>query len=221
MTVRYRRRLDELSWEAIRGADAHHAAGHDWGALPGWLAAAYERGEVVFATHPVRVILVRDKQIIEQALADEWICSTGDEIKVLSADSFAKYFETADTVPLTFEQLRGVNVARCRRWHPTWGEPDDGWSGADWSNAMCGEAGETANVVKKIRRHELGVAQGELDVRLDVLLARLADELADTITYADLLAAHYGIDLAAAVASKFNRVSIRQTFPERLPEITT
>jgi NTP pyrophosphatase (non-canonical NTP hydrolase) len=44
----------------------------------------------------------------------------------------------------------------------------------------------------------------------------LAEEIADTVTYADLLAAHYGIDLAAAVADKFNRVSRRQGFPDRL-----
>jgi NTP pyrophosphatase (non-canonical NTP hydrolase) len=92
----------------------------------------------------------------------------------------------------------------------------DEWTGADWSNAMCGEAGETANVVKKLRRVETGTTPGPDDPPLDRLREMLAEEIADTVTYADLLAAHYGIDLAAAVADKFNRVSRRQGFPDRL-----
>jgi NTP pyrophosphatase (non-canonical NTP hydrolase) len=82
---------------------------------------------------------------------------------------------------------------------------------------MAGEAGETCNVVKKLRRAECGM-RGVLDADPAGLLARLADELADTVTYADLLATYYGIDLAAAIASKFNRVSELQGFPEQLPE---
>lgn len=40
---------------------------------------------------------------------------------------------------------------------------------------------------------------------------------ADMLNLADLLAAKYGIDLAAAIVHKFNVVSERQDFPERLP----
>jgi NTP pyrophosphatase (non-canonical NTP hydrolase) len=112
------------------------------------------------------------------------------------------------------EALRTANVTRLRRWH---GETE--WSGADWSNAMCGEAGEAANVVKKLRRHETGL--GEVSANTpppDELLTALADELADVVAYLDLLAHHYGIDLATAVAAKFNRVSERNGFPERLDE---
>lgn len=119
---------------------------------------------------------------------------------------------------LSFRALREANVTRCKRWHPGFLSGDaDEWTGADWSNAMCGEAGETANVVKKLRRVETGTAPGPDDPSPDRLKEMLADELADTVTYADLLAAHYGIDLAEAVARKFNRVSERQGFPDRLP----
>jgi NTP pyrophosphatase (non-canonical NTP hydrolase) len=119
-------------------------------------------------------------------------------------------------VSLSFNELRRANEARCTRWHP--GFPHDkAWTGADWSNAMCGEAGETANVVKKLRRLETGAAPGPDDPSYEALLEMLADEIADTITYADLLAAFYGIDLAEAIARKFNRVSARQGFPDRLP----
>jgi hypothetical protein len=37
-----------------------------------------------------------------------------------------------------FHQVREQNVSRLARWH---GDDND-WSLADWSNAMCGEAGE-------------------------------------------------------------------------------
>lgn len=73
-----------------------------------------------------------------------------------------------------------------------------------------------ANVVKKLRRYECGL-KGQLDPAEPELRSMLADEIADVICYVDLLATYYGIDVAAAVTSKFNRVSERQDFPERLP----
>lgn len=115
--------------------------------------------------------------------------------------------------PLTFDALRVANSARKVRWH---GDADE-WTGADWSNAMCGEAGEAANVVKKLRRHETSTGTAYNTPPVDELLAALAEELADVVTYADLLAEKYGIDLAASVVAKFNRVSAAQDFPERLP----
>lgn len=118
---------------------------------------------------------------------------------------------------LSFATLRAANVTRCRRWHPGFlSESGDEWTGADWSNAMCGEAGEAANVVKKLRRYECDVPGSPDDPSPCRLHEMLAEELADVVTYCDLLAAHYGIDLGAAVVGKFNRVSIRQGFPERL-----
>ena len=118
---------------------------------------------------------------------------------------------------LSFDDLRAANTSRAKRWHPGFPD-DDAWTGADWSNAMCGEAGEAANVVKKLRRHECLLAGSGLALQPEEgLLADLALELADTVTYLDLLAAKYGIDLGDAVARKFNIVSERQGFPERLP----
>ena len=114
---------------------------------------------------------------------------------------------------LDFAVLRVVNAARLRRWHDPESEP---WTGADWSNAMCGEAGEVANVVKKLRRHETRTSpQGDPDEL--TLRAWLASELADVVLYADLLAKHYHIDLGGAVIAKFNLKSEEQGFPERLP----
>ena len=120
---------------------------------------------------------------------------------------------------LTFAALRAVNTQRARRWHPGFPQ-EDGWTGADWSNAMCGEAGETANVVKKLRRAETNM-KGALDPERPVLVNHLAEEIADTLIYLDLLAAFYGIDLGAAVAAKFNKVSKREGLPERLPSVSS
>lgn len=116
---------------------------------------------------------------------------------------------------LTFTKLSKTNRSRCERWHPDFDWDGASWTGADWSNAMCGEAGEAANVVKKLRRVETGTP-GPDDPPSEELKRMLADELGDIIAYADLLAQFYGIDLGRAVASKFNRVSERNGFPERL-----
>lgn len=113
---------------------------------------------------------------------------------------------------LTFGAFSVASASRRNRWHT----PDTiPWTGADWSNAMCGEAGEAANVVKKLRRHETGMP----DVLTEhELRQKLADELGDVIAYAELVAQHYGLDLGECVARKFNKISRREGFPERLPE---
>ena len=177
---------------------------------------------------------------------------------------------------LAFAELRQANVERCKLWHP--GFPNDGlWDARHWLNAVLGEVGEVANVVKKLHRHEIGTP-GALDAPYEDLLDHLADELVDVICYGDLycafkgwewrprrrivafapaerddatdiclemgasigsailarddvqarrhveavvaacqqLAGFYAIDLAGAVVRKFNRVSERQGFPQRL-----
>ena len=114
---------------------------------------------------------------------------------------------------LTFADVAHVNRKRAERWHPNF--PHDGWTGADWGNAMAGEAGETCNVVKKLRRDDLGLHQAQAGTRAE-LMAKLATEIGDTFLYLDLLAQFYGLDLATCVVDTFNRVSIREDFPERL-----
>lgn len=108
--------------------------------------------------------------------------------------------------PLTFAGFRRANVARCEdAFHPL-----ASWSEADWMTAAHGELGEAANLIKKRRRGE-AIPDEEV-----------AKELADAVTYIDLLAARMGIDLGAAVARKFNEVSLRVgsaiTLPANSPE---
>lgn len=114
---------------------------------------------------------------------------------------------------LGFRQLRAVNVARAERWHA-----EHPWSGSDWMVAAMGELGEAGNYVKKLNRARDGIA-GANDPGVSTLTLGLAEELADAVTYIDLIAAKYGIDLARHVAAKFNHVSEREGFPERLPEL--
>ena len=119
---------------------------------------------------------------------------------------------------LTLWDLHEVNTLRATKWHPGfpyWETPAQEWNLADWSNAMQGEAGEAGNVVKKIRRHETG-HPGSQDPNLRVLLEKLGEELADTLIYLDLVATKAGINLAEAVKNKFNAVSDREGFSEKL-----
>lgn len=116
------------------------------------------------------------------------------------------------TEDLTFKAVSDINRERANRWHgdPFW---KDGWTGADWSNAMAGEAGEACNVVKKLRRQDFGIQQAEASSR-EQLLESLAKEIGDTFLYLDLLAQYYRLDLAKCVVDTFNRVSVREGFPE-------
>lgn len=125
------------------------------------------------------------------------------------------------TVNLTFTEVSTINAKRADRWHHGFPNEVDGWTGADWSNAMQGEAGEAGNVVKKLRRIETSIRQAEQGQERDeayeaMLKQKLATEIGDTFLYLDLLAQFYGLDLQRCVVDTFNRVSIREGFPERI-----
>lgn len=107
---------------------------------------------------------------------------------------------------LTFNTLRGGNKARLpefknKHGEPAHSEPDGSdWSDAQWLQAVIGELGEYANLKKKIERGDLTMENTKGD---------LARELADVVTYLDILAFRLGIDLGQAVMDKFNEVSER------------
>jgi len=68
-----------------------------------------------------------------------------------------------------------------------------------------GELGEAANVAKKLNRVRDGIT-GNSETPEELRKA-LADELADTFIYLDLLATSQGIDLQCAIVDKFDRTS--------------
>lgn len=112
---------------------------------------------------------------------------------------------------LTFATLKQANASRCGRWHHN-GISD--WTLSDWAVATAGELGEAMNVIKKLNRERDQIKGNSLTV--DELRQALADELADTAIYLDILANAAGVDLGAAIVAKFNRTSEKNGFPERL-----
>jgi NTP pyrophosphatase (non-canonical NTP hydrolase) len=107
---------------------------------------------------------------------------------------------------LDFQTLRDANLARLplfknRKGEPAHSEPDGSdWALSAWCNAVCGELGEAANLIKKIERG---------DFTLDEARDALGKELADVMTYLDILAYRAGVDLGAATVAKWNEVSER------------
>lgn len=107
---------------------------------------------------------------------------------------------------LTFDDLRRANVRRLPQFKNARGEPAhsqaDGsdWALSAWCNAVCGELGELANLIKKVERG---------DFTLNVAREDIANELADVVTYLDILAFRCGVDLGEATQEKFNAVSRR------------
>ena len=112
---------------------------------------------------------------------------------------------------LTFSTLAAANIFRCRRWH----DPE-GWSPQMWGLAMCGEAGEVANALKKLHRHDEGIQQAVDSKDRAVLVQNVATEIGDTVVYLDLLAQRLGLRLEDCVRDTFNRISVREGFPDRL-----
>ena len=115
-------------------------------------------------------------------------------------------YMTYTTGGLTFNVLRQANTARLPQFKNKHGEKahskDDGsdWSPAQWLQAVVGELGEYANLAKKFERGDLTAEE---------FRALAADELADTVTYLDILAKQLDINLGHATLRKFNRISER------------
>jgi NTP pyrophosphatase (non-canonical NTP hydrolase) len=106
---------------------------------------------------------------------------------------------------LKFSDLRTANVIRLPQFRNAKGElchlPDGSdWSPSQWGQAVTGEWGEYANVRKKFERG---------DMSEDEFKIAAGKELADVITYLDILAFRLGIDLGDAVIQKFNEVTER------------
>ena len=116
---------------------------------------------------------------------------------------------------LTFNALRSANKARLPQFKNSKGEPahsqPDGsdWALSTWCNAVLGELGEAANLIKKIERG---------DITLNEAREALGKEFADVVTYLDILAFRAGVDLGRTTMDKFNEVSVRIGSTIRLAE---
>lgn len=102
---------------------------------------------------------------------------------------------------LNLDTLRTANLERLPRFkngkgNPAHTSPDGSdWSLAEWSNAVLGELGEAANIIKKITRG---------DYALEDVRGELGKEFADVLIYLDILAYQAGIDLGNATIEKWN-----------------
>lgn len=109
---------------------------------------------------------------------------------------------------LSFRTLRAANIQRLPEFKNAQGvvahtDPEGrDWSYNDWMVAVCGEVGELANMLKKIRRGDLGPGDFEHHWR-----AMIADEIADIAIYLDILALQFNLDLGTVIREKFNRKS--------------
>jgi NTP pyrophosphatase (non-canonical NTP hydrolase) len=106
----------------------------------------------------------------------------------------------------TFATLRAANEHRQKQWDAG-NKIDLAYRG----NELAGEVGEACNVIKKLERERIGLAGSR------ATLQQLADELADVVICADLIAREVGIDLLGeAVPKKFNETSEKVGFDTRL-----
>ena len=105
---------------------------------------------------------------------------------------------------MDMNQFSATNLQRCEA-PDGFNHPIGDWSLSDWMTATLGELGEASNVAKKLNRVRDGIT-GNAETP-DELREMLADEIADTFIYLDLLAQSQGINLANAVSAKFNRTS--------------
>lgn len=117
--------------------------------------------------------------------------------------------QAGEAVALTFDAFRAANVARCVKWHPA---GIASWSPSDWLTAVTGELGELASLLKMRNRERDGLPGN----KFSPTQKQIADEVADVLTYLDLLAAVLGVDLGNSAVEKFNEVSERVGFPDRI-----
>lgn len=119
---------------------------------------------------------------------------------------------------ISFRQIQEMSRRRANRWHDG-AEP---WSLLEWAGAMCGEAGEAANVAKKIKRVDQGMWNSAFaslkgqTLERERLVHELNREVADTILYAMCLLNETGADAETLLQMVFNEKSIAAGFPERL-----
>lgn len=114
----------------------------------------------------------------------------------------------------TFDALRAANIARLplfksRLGAPAHSQPDGSdWALSTWCNAVLGELGELANLIKKVERGDLGLAEAR---------AELLAECADVLSYLDILAFRLDVDLGRAYGAAFNLDDVKSALRSTQP----
>ncbi len=123
-------------------------------------------------------------------------------IKLRDAWTEAATALVREKAALSFRELAEKNRERCES--AVFNHRINDWSPTDWGCALAGEVGEACNLIKKLRRGD------------EVTAARIAEEVADVVIYADLLCQRLGVRLEDAVREKFNAKSVEKGSPVRL-----
>lgn len=106
---------------------------------------------------------------------------------------------------LNFSDLRVANVRRGEEiFHPL-----RNWSPTEWACAVANKCGKACGTVESLRLIDNGTNTEKDPSIVTATIKDIADELADTVIYIDLLAARFEIDLGSAVERKFNMASDR------------
>ena len=151
-------------------------------------------------------------ELLDKRCGDSYSCGLlVDDIKAtLAAPVAPAQLGRGDQIIAALRLFRKSNVARCNHWHA----PGDinSWSSSDWITAIVGELGEMASLIKMRNRERDGLTGN----KFSPTNAQVGKEGADVFTYLDLFLAANGIDLGEWIVSKFNEVSERNGFEERL-----
>lgn len=100
---------------------------------------------------------------------------------------------------LTYHEFQERNAARCNS--GVFGSHTvDSWPPEMWALAIAGEAGELCNLLKKVVRGDFTLEEKRQEV---------LNEVADVMTYCDLLMTRLDADTATELKAKFNVVSAR------------
>ena len=99
---------------------------------------------------------------------------------------------------MTFQEFQAMNKKRCDAVFPC-----REWPVQNWALALCGEAGELANIIKKVLRGDRTLEEARADI---------LKEVADVICYADLLCSEMKADTGKVVLDKFDEVSKRMGY---------
>ena len=120
-----------------------------------------------------------------------------------------------NTGGLTIRRLFEVSLRRSSRWH---GKARR-WTVLEWAGAMCGEAGEAANIAKKIQRVRDNISRGDEDIA--DLKSKLVAELCDILLYMPMLidsiwTKEVEVRFEKILIDTFNKKSEEYGYPERL-----
>jgi hypothetical protein len=148
------------------------------------------------------------------AIGDSW-ADARSKLPASQPDQSAQSGEQeAATDELTFGEFQSMNMERCRRAFPMCAD----WTMNDWAVALAGEVGELCNLLKKDRRGLATDERYDLDGPYQELArGNVLSELADIITYADLMISKLSESTAEQVMTKFNEVSGRVGYSAAIP----